>query len=184
MARAGRRQSRSACRCWRLQVRRGALVSVVGLAEAWAAACPGDGRVQQLPRDVQTGGRGYIGLAAMIFGNWRPGGCRWAPSLFGSPRRSACARVATRSTRCCWSGAVAGVAACGSSARAGPAGRGRWSRRWAARRAAGGDVLPHRRGLGDSHAVTSSRCSSLPSPSQRLRTPAADGQIYRKGSAG
>ena len=31
----------------------------------------------------QTGGRGYIGLAAMIFGNWRPGGLLAGPALFG-----------------------------------------------------------------------------------------------------
>ncbi|MEU6401606.1 ABC transporter permease [Streptomyces sp. NPDC046985] len=31
----------------------------------------------------QTGGRGYIGLAAMIFGNWRPGGLAMGASLFG-----------------------------------------------------------------------------------------------------
>jgi ABC-type uncharacterized transport system permease subunit len=31
----------------------------------------------------QTGGRGYIGLAAMIFGNWRPGGMLLGSSLFG-----------------------------------------------------------------------------------------------------
>jgi general nucleoside transport system permease protein len=31
----------------------------------------------------QTGGRGYIGLAAMIFGNWRPGGAAAAASIFG-----------------------------------------------------------------------------------------------------
>jgi simple sugar transport system permease protein len=34
-------------------------------------------------RDGQTGGRGYIGLAAMIFGNWRPGGLAIGASLFG-----------------------------------------------------------------------------------------------------
>ncbi|WP_246144753.1 ABC transporter permease [Actinacidiphila oryziradicis] len=31
----------------------------------------------------QTNGRGYIGLAAMIFGNWRPGGLALGAGLFG-----------------------------------------------------------------------------------------------------
>jgi general nucleoside transport system permease protein len=31
----------------------------------------------------QTGGRGYIGLAAMIFGNWRPGGLLAGSAVFG-----------------------------------------------------------------------------------------------------
>ena len=34
-------------------------------------------------REGQTGGRGYIGLAAMIFGNWRPGGLAMGAGLFG-----------------------------------------------------------------------------------------------------
>jgi general nucleoside transport system permease protein len=34
-------------------------------------------------REGQTGGRGYIGLAAMIFGNWRPGGMVAGATLFG-----------------------------------------------------------------------------------------------------
>jgi simple sugar transport system permease protein len=33
--------------------------------------------------DGQTGGRGYIGLASMIFGNWRPGGVALGAGLFG-----------------------------------------------------------------------------------------------------
>jgi simple sugar transport system permease protein len=34
-------------------------------------------------REGQTGGRGYIGLASMIFGNWRPGGLLSGAGLFG-----------------------------------------------------------------------------------------------------
>ncbi|KNX37848.1 ABC transporter permease [Luteipulveratus halotolerans] len=34
-------------------------------------------------REGQTGGRGYIGLAAMLFGNWRPGGLAGGSLLFG-----------------------------------------------------------------------------------------------------
>jgi general nucleoside transport system permease protein len=36
-------------------------------------------------REGQTNGRGYIGLAAMIFGNWRPGGLAAGSLLFGYP---------------------------------------------------------------------------------------------------
>ena len=34
-------------------------------------------------REGQTNGRGFIGLAALIFGNWRPGGLAAGAGLFG-----------------------------------------------------------------------------------------------------
>jgi simple sugar transport system permease protein len=34
-------------------------------------------------RENQTGGRGFIGLAALIFGNWRPGGLAAGAAIFG-----------------------------------------------------------------------------------------------------
>jgi ABC-type uncharacterized transport system permease subunit len=34
-------------------------------------------------REGQTGGRGFIGLATMIFGNWRPGGTAIGAGVFG-----------------------------------------------------------------------------------------------------
>jgi ABC-type uncharacterized transport system permease subunit len=34
-------------------------------------------------KEGQTGGRGFIGLAALIFGNWRPGGLALGAGLFG-----------------------------------------------------------------------------------------------------
>ena len=53
-------------------------------------------------RDGQTGGRGYIGLAAMIFGNWRPGGLLAGAGLFGyTDALAAAQRRRRRCTRCC-----------------------------------------------------------------------------------
>ncbi len=34
-------------------------------------------------REGQTGGRGFVGLAALIFGNWKPGGMAMGATLFG-----------------------------------------------------------------------------------------------------
>lgn len=49
-----------------------------GLAGAFLVTVAGS-----LYQDGQTNGRGFIGLAAMIFGNWRPGGLTAGSLLFG-----------------------------------------------------------------------------------------------------
>lgn len=53
----------------------GALAGFGGVFLALVAA--------NLYREGQTGGRGYVGLGAVIFGNWRPGGMVAGSSLFG-----------------------------------------------------------------------------------------------------
>ncbi|WP_405943987.1 ABC transporter permease [Streptomyces sp. NBC_00932] len=51
---------------------------LAGLGGAFLAMVP-----THIYLENQTGGRGYIGLAAMIFGNWRPGGLAMGAGLFG-----------------------------------------------------------------------------------------------------
>ncbi len=51
---------------------------LAGMGGAYLALVLGNGY-----REGQTGGRGFIGLAAMIFGNWRPGGLAAGAGLFG-----------------------------------------------------------------------------------------------------
>ncbi|MEW2632156.1 ABC transporter permease [Streptomyces sp. NPDC048389] len=50
---------------------------LAGLGGAFLAIITG------IYQEGQTGGRGYIGLAAMIFGNWMPGGMALGAGLFG-----------------------------------------------------------------------------------------------------
>src|SRR5690606_24821516 len=52
--------------------------ALAGLAGGFLALVAANGF-----REGQSGGRGYIGLAAMIFGNWRPGGLLAGAGLFG-----------------------------------------------------------------------------------------------------
>ena len=134
-------------------------------------------------RDGQTGGRGYIGLAAMIFGNWRPGGLLAGSGLFGYTQTLSL-RQGDSLKALLLAGAVLAVAAAVLQARRGSM--------------VSGGVMG---GIGLLLGLTYFSVDSVPNDfaqmtpyvitllvlafaSQRLRMPAADGQIYRKGSAG
>ena len=132
-------------------------------------------------REGQTGGRGYIGLAAMIFGNWRPGGLAAGAGLFGYADGlqlrggEARARAAAARRHRCW--ASPGCTSPGSASR--------WARpsRWSWPRASGGwyastTDLPPQVAFMTPYITT---LVVLALASQRLRMPAADGQVYRKG---
>jgi ABC-type uncharacterized transport system permease subunit len=131
----------------------------------------------------QTGGRGYIGLAAMIFGNWRPGGLLAGALTFGytdSLRlRDADAvhallllvaagllvLAALRLIRKQLEGAIVmGVAGAAVLA---------WY--------LSTDTVPREFTVMTPYVTT---LFVLALGAQRLRMPAADGQQYRKGSAG
>ncbi|HWV25833.1 MAG TPA: ABC transporter permease, partial [Aeromicrobium sp.] len=135
-------------------------------------------------RDGQTGGRGYIGLAAMIFGNWRPGGLLAGSGLFGYTDT-----LRLRGGGETIHGLLLLVAA-------GLVVMAVWQVRKAGRRGAFITAA-----VGVAVAVWYFVTESIPEDltgmtpyvttllvlalfSQRLRMPAADGKPYRKGSAG
>jgi simple sugar transport system permease protein len=135
-------------------------------------------------REGQTGGRGYIGLAAMIFGNWRPGGLLAGSGLFGYTQTLGLRQGGDSVHALLLALAIIALAVAV------------WQVRRGEQRAAviTGvaavligvvyfliDEVP-----GDFTTMTPYVITLLvlAFASQRLRMPAADGQVYRKGSAG
>ena len=132
----------------------------------------------------QTGGRGYIGLAAMIFGNWRPGGLLTGSLLFGYTD-AARLRSGGESVH-----ALVLLVAVGLLLLA------LWHLRQSRRVAAAVSALIGTAALawylttdevpGDFTEMTPyvTTLLVLALASQHLRMPAADGLIYRRGEAG
>ena len=135
-------------------------------------------------RDGQTGGRGYIGLAAMIFGNWRPTGLLAGSGLFGYTETLGLRQGGTSVHALLLAVSVLAIAGAFWQARRG-------------QRTAAVVTLVIGLGIGVVYLLIDevpgdfTRMTPyvitllvLAFASQRLRMPAADGQIYRKGSAG
>jgi general nucleoside transport system permease protein len=135
-------------------------------------------------RDGQTGGRGYIGLAAMIFGNWRPGGLLMGSGLFGYTETLGLRQGGESVRALLLAAAVLAIVAAVLQIVRGS-------------RVTGVVML----GIGVLLGITYFLIDEVPGDftrmtpyvitlvvlafaSQRLRMPAADGQVYRKGSAG
>lgn len=135
-------------------------------------------------RDGQTGGRGYIGLAAMIFGNWRPGGLVAGSGLFGYTETLGLRQGGDSVHALLLALAVLALVL------------GVWQLRQGV--SVSGAVIV---GVGALVGALYFTIDSVPGDftrmtpyvitllvlafaSQRLRMPAADGQVYRKGSAG
>jgi len=135
-------------------------------------------------RDGQTGGRGYIGLAAMIFGNWRPGGVVAGSGLFGYTETLGLRQGGSSVHALLLAVGVLAVAFAVVRLRRGDL-------RTAVVTLLGGAVfvliyLSIESVPGDFTRMTPYVITLLvlALASQRLRMPAADGQRYRKGSAG
>ncbi len=135
-------------------------------------------------RDGQTGGRGYIGLAAMIFGNWRPGGLLMGSGLFGYTETLGLRQGGSSVHALLLAVAVLAVALAILQVRRG-------NPRTALVILAVGLLIGAVYFLIDEVPGDFTRMTPyvitlvvLAFASQRLRMPAADGQVYRKGSAG
>ena len=135
-------------------------------------------------RDGQTGGRGYIGLAAMIFGNWRPGGLLAGAGLFGYTETLGLRQGGVSVHALLLAIAVLGLLVAIWQFRRGT-------------RTSGLAVGAVAAVVGLAYALTDTVAGDftfmtpyvttlvvLAFASQRLRMPAADGQTYRRGSAG
>ncbi len=132
----------------------------------------------------QTGGRGYIGLAAMIFGNWRPGGLLLGSGLFGYTNGVQLRSGGSSLHALLLAAGVVLLALALVQLR-------RANRRAAVVTAAMGlavlvlyfsiDAVPRQFTTMAPYVAT---LLVLAFASQSLRMPAADGQTYRRGSAG
>ncbi len=135
-------------------------------------------------REGQTGGRGYIGLAAMIFGNWRPGGLLAGSGLFGYTETLGLRQGGTSVRALLLVASLLAIAFAVWQVR-----RARFTTAvvvLAAGLGAGAVYLSIDQVPGDFTRMTPYVITLLvlAFASQRLRMPAADGQIYRRGSAG
>ena len=132
-------------------------------------------------REGQTGGRGYIGLAAMIFGNWRPGGLIAGAGLFGYTDAIQL-RSGDRRPRAAAAGGGAAGGRRGAAGGARPAGAGRGGGRWSPCWRWSGTCGPtpcRRRSTFMTPYITTLLVLAL--ASQRLRMPRPDGLVYRRG---
>ena len=132
----------------------------------------------------QTLGFGYIGLAAMIFGNWRPSGLFLGALLFGYANAARLRDGGDSVHALVFMVGVALVLLLAYQL---------WKRRWLAAGLAGFGALLALAVYFGSERVPSDFTEMTPYiatllvlalASQSLRMPAADGQTYRRGSAG
>ncbi|MFZ2502984.1 MAG: ABC transporter permease [Nocardioides sp.] len=152
---------------------------IAGLGGAYLAMVASPGFQQG-----QTGGRGYIGLAAMLFGNWRPSGMLMGSGLFGYTQAMQLRGGGESLHAVLLLVAIVLVALAILALRKGN------QKRAAINLALGlafliwyltTDEVPKEF---TSMAPYVTTLLVLAFAAQKLRMPAADGQIYRKGSAG